>query len=145
MNKHNNQKSDKQLNCEALIASLQMMKATGAIHKPALRNLWHISTSPLGKGRYAAEAAARLNNIVGPMFIAQQFRPRPPPRIPAVPAKYAILLGYEVGTGRPVVIHRNSLIHTLIVGATNTGKSRLMYSIVDQVMRQNKTSEADHE
>ena len=136
--------SNKDIRCQTAINQLAMLRATGGIHNPAMRQLWRIGTSQLGGGRYADKAQAMLNRLATPAFLAQQFAPRPLPRMPVVPEKYAILLGYEYKTRRPIMIHRDRLAHTLLVGATSMGKSRLVFSIVDQIMKQNASGKMNH-
>ena len=137
MTKHDNQQSSKDIRFQTAIDQLTMMRATGAIRHPGLSLLWKIGNSSLAQGKYADEAHAKLSRIIGPMVLAQQLMPPRPLRLPSVPAEAAILLGSEVGTRRPILIHRNALGHTLLVGATSMGKSRLIFSIVDQIMKQN--------
>lgn len=126
-------------NCQGSLELLHKMRATGAIHNPAIRGLWQIGNCQLASGKYAAKAQAQIDRIVTPMHLAQQFAPPKPPRIPRVPAGCGILIGTEVAAPhRKVFININGLVrHGLIVGQNGTGKSRLMLSIVDQIMMKN--------
>ena len=124
---------------EMAIQNLELMKMAGLSHHPYFRFRWKCGLSPLNNGRPAAVIQGNLHNMLIGRALARYLAPPPPPRLPRVSPERAILLGHEVGTNRPVLIDRNILTQNmLIVGAPGTGKSRLMYSIVDQVMRQNK-------
>ncbi len=140
--KQNKQKSShKDIRCQTALEQLAVLRATGAIHIPALRRLWQITNSPLGGGKYADEAQAQLGQILAPIKLAAQFKPPRQLFIPTVPKEVAIVLGLECGTKRPLIIHRNALAHTLVVGATSMGKSRLIFSIIEQLMKQNSAVE----
>ena len=130
------------IRCQRSLEHLAMLRDTGGIRNPGLRQLWRIGTSPLACGRHAEKAQAMLSRIITPMFLAQQFMPPKPPRIPAVPPECAILMGFEVSSRRPILIHRDKLAHTLLIGAPSMGKSRLVYSIIAQLMRQNMRARA---
>ena len=137
MNKNKPQRSAKEIRCQRSLEQLDMMRASGAIRHPALRGLWQIGNSQLAEGKYADKAHAMIDRIVTPIYMAQQFMPPRPPRIPDVSANHAILIGYEKGSHRPIIIHRDRLAHTLLVGAPSMGKSRLAYSLIDQIQQSN--------
>jgi len=139
MSKRVPERSAKEIRCQMALDQLAMLRATGAIRNPALRTLWHIGNSQLANGKYADRAHAQLGQIITPIFMARQFMPPPPPRIPVVPAAEAILVGTEVqDPRRKVFIALNSLVrHGLLLGQNGTGKTFLMLAIVDQVMQRN--------
>ena len=143
MKKYHHNLSDPEQRCQVALQQLELLRATSGMRRPFLKNLWRISTSPLGGGKYAAAAQAKLGHHLAPLVLAQPYLPRPAPRIPAVPARYAILLGNEARTQRPITIHRDTLAHTLLVGATNMGKTRFLYSMTKQIMTQNATLGTD--
>ena len=122
---------------EGAIRNLQLMREAGAIHSPAAKRLWQLGLSPLNHGKHAEKYQAMLSNIlIGPALM-KQFAPARQPEQPSVPNRYAIVLGYERSTGRPLIIHRDLLTHhMLVVGATGSGKTHYVNWIASQIIGQ---------
>ena len=112
---------------------LNDLRITDTINNPVFRNLWQLGNCLLDDGKYADEYQAKLDVMLTPIRLAQGFMPPRPLKMPKVSANDGILIGTEVGTNRPIIIHKNSLAHTLEAGSTNMGKSRLQYVLVSQL------------
>ena len=117
------------------MAARQLMHASGVAGDPYYKFMWSAGLSPLNSGKLAAQAQGQLQHMLVGRALVNQFRPTPA-RLPIVPVRKAIILGREIATGRPVMIHRNTLTrHMLVVGASGSGKTTLLAWIVHQLIQ----------
>lgn len=99
---------------------LEMMQELRVLNNPHLMEMWRAAHSPLPA---AARLRARLRIILEKRLLENRLRP-PAVTLPEVPAGKAVVLGSELTTHRPVLLHRDILTrHLIIVGATGAGKT----------------------
>ena len=116
--------------------NLERMKAMGILSSPRLLSDWMWGNSPLDDGKHAARFQDKLDNKLVLLELAQEICGGPPVHIPIVAPGRAVLLGYEVGSGRPIVIDADVFnVHGLVIGGTGMGKTTMLMRIVCELVR----------
>jgi len=116
----------------------EKMKTAGVADNPYYNDLWEWGLSPLGNGKHGARFQARLDDALTLHIFSEQLKAGGRPVIPSVPADRAILLGHELGTGRPVVCDIDVLNrHLLVIGSSGSGKTTLLCWIAYQALTKN--------
>jgi len=123
-----------------LIEIWEMIKKSGNASNPYFLHKWNWALSGLGGGKYREKFKSQLVNSLTKSLLYQEIRARNLPAWPEVETSNAIILGFELGTNRPVVVSREILCrHALIVGSSGSGKTNLLLSLIQQLSDQGIT------
>ena len=127
--------SSQQAQYERALVAFEMAVKSGQQNDPMIQDLLQRGSSPLGKGAHAAKSHAFLMNLLtGPAIQAALRGPAEPPE-PDVDPRKLIFVGRRRTLNRMTGIIWSLLtLHFLIQGPTGTGKTNLVWYLIQQLI-----------